>query len=65
MAIIHTARKNLKEEIMQKLRFRTLEKRKRQNAVLTIRDEAQVDSNIAILKIINTIRCIFFFFLEK
>lgn len=51
MGIIHTARKYVKDEIIRKLRFKALEKRKRvnSNATLSIRDEAQVDFNIICL----------------
>lgn len=48
MGIIHTARKNIKEEIVRKMQARTLEERKRSNinATLSLRDDAQVDFNI-------------------
>lgn len=47
MGIIHTARKNIKEEIVRKLRAKTLEERRRSNinATLSLRDDAQVDFN--------------------
>lgn len=48
MGIIHTARKNIKDEIVRKLRAEVLEERKRSNfnATLSLRDDAQVDFNI-------------------
>jgi hypothetical protein len=44
MGIIHTARKNVKDEIVRKLREETLEERKRSNinATLSFREETQV-----------------------
>lgn len=47
MGIIHTARKNIKEEIIRKLCAAILEERKRSNinATLSLRDNAQVDFN--------------------
>ncbi|XP_012216675.1 nuclear factor NF-kappa-B p110 subunit isoform X2 [Linepithema humile] len=44
MGIIHTARKFVKDEIIRKLRFKALEKRKHvnPNAILSVRDEAQI-----------------------
>ncbi|XP_070156251.1 nuclear factor NF-kappa-B p110 subunit isoform X2 [Polyergus mexicanus] len=44
MGIIHTARKNIKEEIIRKLCTATLEERKRSNinATLSLRDTAQI-----------------------
>lgn len=47
MGIIHTARKNIKEEIVRKLRAKTLEERRRANinATLSLRDDAQVNFN--------------------
>lgn len=47
MGIIHTARKNIKDEIVRKLRAEVLEERKRSNfnATLSLRDDAQVDFN--------------------
>jgi len=44
MGIIHTAKRNVKDEIVRKLRVETLEDRKRSNikATLSIRDEAEV-----------------------
>lgn len=48
MGIIHTARKNIKDEIVRKLRAEALEERKRSNvnATLSIREDTQVDFNI-------------------
>lgn len=48
MGIIHTARKNIKDEIVRKLRAEALEERKRSNfnATLSLREDAQVDFNI-------------------
>lgn len=47
MGIIHTARRNVKDEIVRKLSEEILEKRKRTNinAILSLRDDAQVDLN--------------------
>lgn len=47
MGIIHTAKKNVKEEIVRKLHAKTLEGRKLSNinATLRLRDDAQVDFN--------------------
>jgi len=44
MGIIHTAKRNVKDEIVRKLRVETLEDRRRSNikATLSIRDEAEV-----------------------
>ncbi|XP_072747604.1 nuclear factor NF-kappa-B p110 subunit isoform X2 [Anoplolepis gracilipes] len=44
MGIIHTARKNIKDEIVRKMRAEILEERKRTNlnATITVRDEAQI-----------------------
>lgn len=45
MGIIHTARRNVKDEIVRKLRDEVLEDRKRSNinATLSLRDDAQVN----------------------
>lgn len=45
MGIIHTARRNIKEELVQKLRAKLLEEHKRENknATISIREDAQVD----------------------
>ncbi|KAL6432434.1 hypothetical protein ACFW04_006787 [Cataglyphis niger] len=47
MGIIHTARKNIKEEIVRKLRAKTLEERRRSNinATLSFRDDAQIKAD--------------------
>lgn len=47
MGIIHTARKNVKDEIVRKLRDETLEERKRLNinATLSFRDETQIKAD--------------------
>ena len=47
MGIIHTARKNIKEEIVRKMQARTLEERKRSNinATLSLRDDAQIKAD--------------------
>lgn len=44
MGIIHTAKKNIKDELVRKMRMEALEKLRRQdkNATLTTRDEAQI-----------------------
>lgn len=48
MGIIHTAKRNVKDEIIRKLRKEALEERKRSNinATLNFRDDAQVDLNV-------------------
>jgi len=45
MGIIHTARRNVKDEIVRKMREEALEERKRSNinATLSLRDDAQVN----------------------
>lgn len=50
MGIIHTARRNIKDEIVRKLSEEILEERRRtnRNATLTLRDDAQVDLNAII-----------------
>lgn len=47
MGIIHTARKNIKDEIVRKLRAEVLEERKRSNfnATLSLRDDAQIKAD--------------------
>ncbi|XP_011689448.1 PREDICTED: nuclear factor NF-kappa-B p100 subunit isoform X2 [Wasmannia auropunctata] len=47
MGIIHTARRNVKDELIQKLHYETLEERKRSNvnATLSVRDEAQIKAD--------------------
>ncbi|KAH0954212.1 hypothetical protein HN011_000943 [Eciton burchellii] len=47
MGIIHTAKRNVKDEIVRKLRVETLEDRKRSNikATLSIRDEAEIKAH--------------------
>lgn len=48
MGIIHTAKRNVKDELIRKLREETLEERKRSNinASLNFRDDAQVDLDV-------------------
>lgn len=46
MGIIHTARRNIKDEIVRKLSEEILENRRRtinRNATLSLRDDAEVD----------------------
>ncbi|EZA52293.1 hypothetical protein X777_08963 [Ooceraea biroi] len=47
MGIIHTARKNVKDELVRKLRAEILEERRRLNinATLSVRDEAQIKAD--------------------
>lgn len=50
MGIIHTARRNIKDEIVRKLSEEILEERRRlnRNVTLSLRDDAQVDQNAII-----------------
>jgi len=67
MGIIHTARRNVKDEIVRKLRDETLEERKRSNinATLSLRDDAQVDLDAVYHPENHFIQLDLYFYLKK